>query len=148
MLILATEGQDVTLFVFPNFYGSFLLAAFLLLSSICLFPPRLPLLIFEKPCASFWLPSFLILFSPPLFLRVVLSSIFSSSCVGQRRCVKAWECVWIAGEKGAGWCVCACASETVWVCLGLHHATPNCPARGKLCRLQKVIRNKTQTVVH
>lgn len=20
--------------------------------------------------------------------------------------MKAWECVWIAGEKGAGWCVC------------------------------------------
>lgn len=76
--------------------------------------------------------------SPPSNPVVVLSSIFSSSCGGQRRYVKAWECVWIeeGGKKGAGWCETLCGY--VWVS---HHATPNFQARGKLCSVQKVIRD-------
>ena len=52
------------------------------------------------------------------------------------------------GKVQAGVCVCVCVymcvHVCVWlavcVCLGLDHATPNCPARDKLCSLQKVIR--------
>lgn len=58
--------------------------------------------------------------TPPSSPLVLLSSIFSSSCVEQKRCVKAWECVWIAGEKGAGWCACVWLCGYVWVSITLH----------------------------
>lgn len=95
---------------FPVFSALFSSHFFLfLLSCVCVSLLNLsspPSCLWWALC-SLWLPSSS--FSPiPLLLAtlfVVLSSIFSSSCGGQRRCVKAWECVWIA-ERCVRMCGC------------------------------------------
>lgn len=50
--------------------------------------------------------------------------------------MKARECVWIAGEKGAGWCM----------CMGMFrspsHYTKLLNTRGAVSSFQKVIRNR------
>jgi len=91
----AQPGNQVTvhLFPLPHSHNSPLFLQYCL----SVFPPS-PISVDEHGVIFESLPH-------PSLLFILLSSIFSSSCGGQRGCVKAQECVWVAGEKAAGLCL-------------------------------------------